>query len=225
LARQHPMIKKLRYCFLLVLLLHLLFFLGFTVVLVDADENKPPEQDEESKAQRVLPSYVYQEQPPPAQQNTLETKPSLLKPVTADSAKNGILKPKAAIPKPPAAQSPPTMIGRPSKSESGAPHSDPANLVADKPTDKPLIKLLSRATGAKLFYPKSAQDFHITGMVRIQFYITPQGYVSQVVLLQSSGSSMLDDAGIYAISNISPVKGVDVYLKKPRTLSVGIIFG
>jgi TonB family protein len=217
--------KKLRFCFLIVLLLHLLFFLGFTVVLVEADDNKPPEQDEESKAQRVLPSYVYQEQPPPAQlQNTLEEKPSLLKPVTKDTAKNGILKPKTPTPKP-ASSAEPTMIGKPSSTQSGAPHSDPANLVADKPTDKPLIKLLSRATGAKLFYPKSAQDFHITGMVRIQFYITPQGYVSQVVLLQSSGSSQLDEAGLYAISNISPVKGVDLYLKKPRTLSVGIIFG
>jgi TonB family protein len=218
------MIKKLRFCFLVVLLLHLLFFLGFTVVLVEADDNKPPEQDEESKAQRVLPSYVYQEQPPPAPQNSLEEKPSLLKPVTTDTAKNGILKPKTPTPKP-ASSAEPTMIGKPSTSQSGAPHSDPANLVADKPTDKPLIKLLSRATGAKLFYPKSAQDFHITGMVRIQFYITPQGYVSQVVLLQSSGSSQLDEAGLYAISNISPVKGVDLYLKKARTLSVGIIFG
>jgi TonB family protein len=218
------MIKKLRYCFLLVLLLHLLLFLGFTVVLVEQDQNTPPEQDEESKAQKVLPSYVYQEQPPPAPQNSPAEKPSLLKPTTANTAKNGILKPKTATPKTPS-QTAVTMIGKPSKTQSGAPHSDPANLVADKPTDKPLIKLLSRATGAKLFYPKSAQDFHITGIVRIQFYITPEGMVSQVVLLQSSGSSMLDEAGLYAISNISPVKGVDVYLKKPRTLTVGIIFG
>ncbi|MES2217416.1 MAG: TonB family protein [Pseudomonadota bacterium] len=220
------MIKKLRYCFLLVLLLHLLLFLSFTVVLIEQDQNTPPEQDEESKAQKVLPSYVYQEQPPPAPQNSPAEKPSLLNPTTDNTAKNGILKPKAAPPKQPAAAATPTtMIGKPSKTQSGAPHSDPANLIADKPTDKPLIKLLSRATGAKLFYPKSAQDFHITGIVRIQFYITPEGVVSQIVLLQSSGSSQLDEAGLYAISNISPVKGVDVYLKKPRTLTVGIIFG
>jgi TonB family protein len=219
------MIKKLRYCFLLVLLLHLLLFLGFTLVLVDPELNTPPEQDEESKAQRVLPSYVYQEQPPPAPQDSPAAKPSLLMPTADNTAKNGILKPTTPTPKRAATAAIPTMIGKPSKTQSGAPHADPANLVADKPTDKPLIKLLSRATGAKLFYPKSAQDFHITGMVRIQFYITPAGYVSQVVLLQTSGSAMLDQAGLYAISNISPVKGVDAYLKQPRTLSVGIIFG
>jgi protein TonB len=218
------MTKKLRYCFLLVLLLHLLLFFSFSVVLVASEEETKPEMDEESKAEKILPSYVYREQPTLPAQPALPAPLSLDNSPTKETSKQGILKAQKEAPK--AAPKPEeTRIGEPSKTQSGAPHADPANLIADKPTDKPLIKLLIRATGAHLFYPKAAQDFRIMGIVRLQFHITPEGIVSEVKLLRTSGSSLLDDAGLYAINHISPVKGVDAYLKEPRTLSVGIIFG
>jgi protein TonB len=217
------LLKNLKYCFLLVLLLHVLFFLGFTLEFYFQEA---PDMDRETQAQHVLPAYVADQEPSPPQQQQTAPQPSLADKAEAKTpvSDNGILKP-TKQPEKTIATAQPTESSRPKpKTKSGAPDPAPANLVADKETDKPLIKLLSRATGAKLRYPKTAQDFHITGMVRISFYITPEGIVSQVVMLKSSGHKMLDDAAMSAITQISPVDGVNKFLHSPRTLTVGIIF-
>jgi TonB family protein len=223
------MLKKLinwKYCLLLVLLLHLLLLVSFSWTYVfDEDElQQKPEMDAETKADRVLPSYVYQEHPSeievPASQAATK---ALVK--STPTAIDGILKPKPDPSKNTALTKAENSPQQQALTKGGADKADPANLIADKETDKPLIKILSRATGKYLFYPKAAQDFHITGVVSIKFYLTPDGTVNQVSLLESSGSSQLDAAGLYAIRHISPVLGVAPYVPVARFLTVGIIFG
>jgi periplasmic protein TonB len=219
------MIRKLRYCFLLVLLLHLLLLLSFTVILTEAEPppSATPEEDAEQKAEKVLPAYVFQQQ---TKQDASPALPTLAaSDATRTTSPDGMLKSQTAAKPTIAKRKVEEQIGRQIKTESGGPKNDGTTIIADKPTDKPLIKLLSRATASKLRYPKSAQDFQITGVVRIGFTITPAGIVSQVSLIKSSGSAMLDNAGLTAISSISPVSGVEDYLKETRFLTVSIIFG
>ena len=220
------MIRKLRYCFLLVLLLHLLLLLSFTVVLTGFEPPPPPstpEEDAENKAEKVLPAYVFQQQPKqvanPVSLAQTQTPPA------KEVAANGILKAPTPAPQQIPKRNVEEQVGRQTKEESGGPKNDGTTIIADRPTDKPLIKLLSRATASKLRYPKSAQDFQITGTVHLGFNITPAGIVSDVKVIHSSGSSMLDEAALTAISSISPVYGVEPYLPEARYITVGIIFG
>jgi TonB family protein len=211
--------KKLQYCFWLVLIAHLLLFLSFTVVLMQSQPEDtplpPPEEDAENSGHKPVPAYVYQE---PQQPMIAAEKPQS----EVDTA--GILKPQEKTPPQQKINTQSAEKTKPSPPEKTPLGKDPTNLFADKQTDKPLIKLLSRATGKKLVYPKSAQDFRVTGKASVRFYLTPDGVVSDVMLVGSSGSSVLDDAALTAVAAISPVRGVKVYLPEARYLVVGIIF-
>jgi protein TonB len=207
------MMKKLQYCFWLVLLAHLLLFLSFAVTLIQLQQApETPDEDAENSAPKPVPSYVYQEPQKPLM--TAENQ----QPVASD----GLIKPKNPAPGEPAntatkhdasAETRPTKAG-----------TDPATVIANKKTDKLLIKLLSRATSKKLVYPKSAQDFRVTGKVEVRFYLTPDGQISDITLVGSSGSDVLDEAALNAVRATSPVQGVDAYLSNPKYLVVGIIF-
>ena len=215
------MLKQWRWrnYFFLVISAHLLLFLSCAIVLVQPVLITKPEMDQTFKAEKILPSYVYAAAAPGV---TADTAPAMQTAVAEPLA------PKAsATPATPVSTSSHalTQHGELSTADGGAPETGTANLVADDPTDKPLIKILSRATGAKLLYPKVAQDFQIMGTVKISFYLTPAGAVNQVTLLQSSGNHLLDDAALYAVNHIAPVAGVNAYLKRAKTLTVGIIFG
>lgn len=209
-------LKKIKYCFLLVLLLHFFGLLGFSIIILPFEEaQKKPEADAETKADRILPAYVYHD--------TASAQPTQTSAAAATTDPDGILKPKTAPTKATDSQQD-NASSSTDPALSGASQTGPANLIADNPTDKPLIKLLSRAAGAKLLYPKVAQDFRITGTVHISFKLAPNGVVSEVTLLQSSGSKQLDRAAMAAIIGMSPVHGVDAYVSSPRVLTVGVIF-
>jgi TonB family protein len=217
LLTQSSMLRKLHYCFWLVILAHLILFLGLTLKIF---YNETPEMYAARNVQKILPAYFYKDESNPTQQNNFMQETQTKK-MTAD---NGILKQtKDSIEK---NLFPPQDIKRKAKiaEQSAAPEQAPVNLIADKSTDKPLIKLLSRAAAKNLVYPKSARDFLVTGTAHIQFYIFPDGRVSNITLLQSSGSSVLDDAALFAIREMSPVRGVSLYLPAARYITVGIIF-
>jgi protein TonB len=207
------MMKKIQYCFWLVLLAHLLLFFSFALTLVQLQQQpEAPDEDAENSAAKPVPSYVYQEPQKPA--------------VTAENqlpvASDRLIKQPHPTPKQlanTATQQEKSLPAKPAKAGT-----DPDTVMANNKTDKPLIKLLSRATSKKLAYPKSAQDFHVTGKTNVRFYLTPDGQVSDVTLVGSSGSDVLDEAALNAIRAISPVKGVNTYLSYPKYLVVGIIF-
>lgn len=90
--------------------------------------------------------------------------------------------------------------------------------------NQPLLKLLYMATGEHLVYPRISADFNQSGIVKIRFKIHPNGMVTNVVMLKSSGYDFLDQAGLSAISDMSPVRNVDAYLSKPEFIEVNIVF-
>ena len=197
--------KMLRYhTFWLSVLFHLLLFMSFTFVWV----HTAPEPEE--KPAYYVPSYTYQNPAPvmppaPPQKNV---------PV----AKEGIQK-KPKIPAKPTMPSANQMAKMESSKESQGLH-----LIGDKKLDKPLIKLLGMAISRHLSYPKIAADFNVRGMVGVGFTVYPDGHVTDVQLVKSSGADVLDKAALAAVGAISPVNGVGQYLPEAKFLVVGFIF-
>lgn len=207
----------------LALLVHLLIFAGFTLQFIGA-----PAKEEEDKP---LPAYIYHDDnprptpdkmpttaddaPPPEPQGS----PGNPAPKQIETDPNGILAPQKVSTAQPAQQ-----VGQTKTSSYQVP-AGAINFKAKNEVDVPLLRILSKATAAKLFFPKIAQDFQLTGRAKIRFLITPAGVVSNVTLVESSGAGVLDQAALETMNAISPVQGVEPYLKEPQYLVVDLIYG
>jgi TonB family protein len=209
---------------LLALLAHLIFFTGmalqFHFTPVDFEVN------------RALPAYMYHDDKPPrptpnTMPETTENEPppqpqeeasAASDPTKGETSVNGIL----------SAQKPSTTEQSKTEGQTRSFHykvpTGSINFKAEKQVDRPLLRILSIATSAKLFYPKIAEDFRISGTCKIRFRITPEGEVSDVSVVESSGAGVLDSAGLETIKAISPVEGVGPYLKEPQYLVVALIY-
>lgn len=196
-----------RNSFCLAVILHALLLLGFSVVLVlpHADEPRPD---------ITIPSYVYHEAPKQAEAKApSETHEA--------QAKNGIEKAEQTQAQPEAEQKQPSEpqvlnISKPT---------EPVRLIGDKTIEAPLLTLLGKALTKKLKYPKIALDFSIRGTAVIGFLLQPDGTVLNAQLVRTSGAGVLDAEAIRAIYAISPLMHTDTYLKEPKYLLIGIIFG
>jgi len=207
--------KQVKKYFWLALLAHLFLFLSLSFNLVFE-----PDQLFEKKSDRYLPAYIYQQdsaaqKPLPSQipiPRAQETPPQPL-----ESNPDAIALKKIEVQqKAQAAQK---------HSRSAAAFIEAESLKTGKPHDEPLLKELSRATAAKLYYPPEAAAYHIKGTVTISFLLFPDGTVSEVAVAQSSGFRILDLAAFNTIKSISPVRDANLYLTKPRYILAGIIFG
>jgi TonB family protein len=193
---------------LLALLAHCLLFLSFAVNL-----HFQPAQME----MKPLPAYIYREEKyspqtlpsPPVQQPILE-KPQV-------TSKVGIEKPAPEKPKVAQAKAATLSMGNGMQNVN-------LMLKSKNNMDKPLLNLITKAVAAHLAYPKIAMDFHLRGRALIGFIIYPDGHLTDVTLLQSSGTEVLDEAAVATINKISPVKNVAPYLTKEEPLVMGIIF-
>ena len=210
---------------LLALLAHLLVFITFSIQL----KNSLPEiQEEEDKA---LPAYMYHDDSPPRPTPTSMPETSnyspppepaagseITIPDKTETAQDGILPTKKAV-----AVTTSENQGKAKSFRYKVPQGS-INVKAEKQVDVPLLRILSIATAAKLFYPKIAADFQVTGTVKIRFLITPEGTISNVSVVDSSGAGVLDKGALETIQAISPVKGVAPYLKEPQYLTVALIY-
>jgi TonB family protein len=208
------LIKNKHLSFGLALLLHLLLFLSMSVVWTFSSSH--PTFKEEEKPGLYIPSYVYQEAPHPIinpqeivqKKQTTEDKPTStlgIKKINANRT--------AAVQQP---KGQPIKITRRTE--------EPIHLIGKNKLVKPLIKLLARALGARLMYPKIAMDFNLRGTVYISFTVNPDGRITNIKLVKSSHAEVLDEAGLKAVAAMSPVSHVDDYLKQPESVIVGIIF-
>lgn len=112
-----------------------------------------------------------------------------------------------------------------STSQGALPFLEAESPNVGKPIDEPLLKELTRATAAKLYYPAKAAAFHIKGKVTIRFLLQPDGRVEEARVVESSGFSVLDEAALNTIRSISPVRDANLYLTKARYIHAGILFG
>jgi TonB family protein len=217
------MTRKLQTFFWLAVLLHLLLFLSITVQLVWFPSK---DYSEKSDGEKAMPAYIYHEDHPrptpavmpnnasPPPENPPQ--PEVIK--KEEVSVNGILKAQPEA-------KPEVSHEKQSKSYSYSVPAGSVNLKSDKQVDQPLLRILSIATAAKLFYPKAAQDFRVEGTAVIRFLISPDGRLSDINLVSSTGAGVLDQAALQTMNAISPVKGVELYLKEPRYLVVNLIYG
>ena len=187
----------------LSILLHLLL-----LAVVIFHFNYPMTMRLEEKPALYIPSYTYSEPSQPTQvaQNQ-QTKPS---------SKNGIEKPVKQEVLADSADSKEAL--QYSKNEQGV------HFIGQKKLNDPLIKLLGIALSAHLIYPPSAVDFRVTGVVHVGFVIHPNGQVTNIQILKSSGVGVLDDAAMTAATMMGIVRGVEQYLSKPKFIAIGIVF-
>ncbi len=181
-----PQPKKIQTCFWLALLAHLLLVLGYSVVFVMS----PPEPVEDTAI--YLPAYVYH------QPTTRAPQPSAShsKPILKETPKAQIATQKVAteakpqnhrtLPQKTIAQEF-DLPASPTSQSANSPYSSAPNFVENKNVAKPLLKLLTQATAAHFTYPSIAQDFRMTGSVRIRFLLYPDGHLSEVSVVKSSG--------------------------------------
>src|SRR3990167_8137821 len=73
---------------------------------------------------------------------------------------------------------------------------DPVHLIGKQKMTKPLIKIIGQALTARLVYPKIAIDFRLKGIAYVGFVIHPNGQVTDVQLVKSSGTQVLDMAAL-----------------------------
>lgn len=196
-----------RHSFWLALGLHMLALLTATIVLINPHVPEPrPEVN--------IPSYVYHETlQAPAEKSQPKSNPP--------QPQNGFEKPQPNEPEQTqegntTSQMQVINISKPS---------EPVHLIGDKTIDAPLLTLIGKALTRQLIYPKIALDFNIRGTPLIGFLLHPDGTISDVQLVRSSGAGVLDSEAIRAALSISPLKHVNAYLQEPKYLVIGIIFG
>lgn len=207
--------QRYRAPFLLSLVGHLLLVVNFTFAFMIY---RPKAED---KPNIYVPAYVYQPSvvmPPPQhaapQQHVAEK--------NNPTAKDGILKPATHAVQTNSQSSPNQFYQL--KPLQYTPHSEPPDEKSDPKVNIPLLNLLHDAVAKHLVYPKAAVDFNESGTVKVGFLIYPNGEISQVTLLHSSGSDILDNAAIAAVNEMWPVPNVNKYIKKPEFVAGYIVF-
>lgn len=102
---------------------------------------------------------------------------------------------------------------------------EPIYMIGDdsRPAD-PLIKLLGRSLSAHFSYPRAAGQFGIRGRVIIKLTLHPEGYYSNIQMMQSSENRDLDSAALYAVNSAPTIVGADRFISKPKTFVIGFVF-
>lgn len=223
-----------RHTIWLSLLGHLLLLTSFTLVLFFAPKHELPS----SSAPAAVPSYLAQtpEAPAAAEEPVMKASSQSeqqMQETPKETAKEGIEKPvsmKAAsqkTAKPAKPQRREMRFSRDAVPEdiTNPMDQEPLHLVGDSKIIKPLIKILARALARHLTYPRVAAELNLRGVVVVGFVLNPEGYVTEVRVMKSSGTGVLDEEAREAVSAMSSVGDVHAYVEKPEFMTVGIIFG
>lgn len=218
------MTKTLRKPLIISLLLHLLLVINVSGVLFIY---RPKAED---RPYVYTPSYLYHPKmvmPPMPQSHMVQHKQShVAAQKTVPTARDGIEKPvpihQIRSENQPQEMNPNQLYQL--KPLQYSPHSEPPDEKSDTKVNIPLLNLIHEAVASRLVYPKAAIDFNESGTVKIGFVIYPNGELTDVTLVQSSGSDILDNAALTAVNTMWPVHGVDKYLTKPRYIAGYIVF-
>jgi len=223
-----------RHSIWLSLLLHALMISSFIVVL-----HFSPVEVHQPKPAMYIPSYALSSPEPPTQETQQmrpqpeptpkppepEQKPVENVKAQTDKSVIPIKKETEAVKKTPKTAPKKTATkNRAIDNSKVISDEQPVHLIGDKPSNDPLIKLLGKAISARLVYPRSAADFNIKGTAYVGFTLHPNGELTGIKIMQSSGADVLDGAALRGIRAISPLGGANQYVPKDRFLVVGIIF-
>ncbi|MCD6038889.1 MAG: hypothetical protein K0S27_289 [Gammaproteobacteria bacterium] len=215
-----------RNSFWLSLFFHCLLFSGISFVWLSS--SKLIKTKEEDKPSLSIPAYVYHNEAAPLMEpssipdhlSTAKTQQKILPP----SSQKQIATSKLGIEKPLRRHISSSFNITHPIDISRSPETEPVHLIGDKKIDKPLLTLLGKALTRHLVYPKSALDLNVKGTSVIGFLLYPDGQITDVQLLQTSGAEVLDQSALAAAKAIGPVAQVSQYLDQPKWMVIGIIY-
>ena len=106
-----------------------------------------------------------------------------------------------------------------------APASSIATTATDASQNNPtLVQLLHDAIQAQQRYPESALAMQRAGVVRVAFVLAPDGTVTALILLHSSGTQSLDTAAFDAIHQATPFQGIAAFIHQATRFQLDIGF-
>ena len=217
--------------FWLSVLLHLLLFVIFSTVFVFKPEKK-------KLPNLYVPSYVYKGAITPSVQSYRATNASPSKAANTSSrqqltharriqqrqeslatSKQGLL-PNSLL------ASTYSMLQNEQRSSlSMKKEEDPIYMIGDENSiADPLVKLVGRALSAHFEYPKMAGEFGIRGRTVLGMTLHPEGYFTDVVMLESSNNEDLDAAALRAVNMAPKVFGADRFISEPKHFVIGFVF-
>jgi TonB family protein len=104
-------------------------------------------------------------------------------------------------------------------------YNDPIYLIGDTAKyPNLLVKLLAYALSANFHYPEIAGRFGIKGKVIIGMTLYPDGHLSDIEILSSSGDLNLDNAALYAVNRASKIKKAHQFISQPKHFIIGFVF-
>jgi TonB family protein len=102
---------------------------------------------------------------------------------------------------------------------------EPVLMIGDPNTPAdPLIKLMARSLSTYFRYPDTEGMMGIKGRVLVKLTLHPEGYYSDIQLIQSSDNGSLDAAALFAVNKAPKVIGADRFMQKPKRFLVGFVF-
>lgn len=87
-----------------------------------------------------------------------------------------------------------------------------------------LTELLHTAIQNAQQYPASAQEMGREGRSTVSFILHPDGTVSDLKLLHSSGTTSIDNAALAAVHNAAPFPQVNKYLQTAKPYQLDVVF-
>lgn len=87
-----------------------------------------------------------------------------------------------------------------------------------------LLALLHQAIQKHQQYPENAQEMRRQGRVTVKFVLNPDGTVSNVALIKSSGTDSLDHAALAAINDAAPYVFVNHYIHSSQEYRIDVVF-
>lgn len=99
------------------------------------------------------------------------------------------------------------------------------NVMGEKKikTTQTLLMLLHAAISEVQTYPESAIELNQQGSVGVGFTLYPDGHITNVNIIQSSGYPVLDSEALRAM-NVAHVSAAHLYIQKPHYFTVDINF-
>ena len=79
-----------------------------------------------------------------------------------------------------------------------------------------LIAMVYHDIAAHKTYPDMAQQLNQTGVATVSFMLHPNGNITGLTLVHSSGYEDLDQAALAAVTAAQPFPGIHAYLHQPR---------
>ena len=224
-------VKKMlfRGSFLIAILLHALFLLSVSFVLI----SQPNEMEKPHKllVPNYVPSYMYTGTVSPPTPNKSAQKATAAKKTPSE---NLAVSHKAALsqPKQPEHEKSVLEMSRDvlqqdqfTREMERSKNAEPMLLIGEiSQYADPLIKLVGRSLSANFRYPKMEGSFGVRGKVLVEMILHPEGYFSDVRIVETSNNDHFDSAALYAVNKAPKVVGADRLLSQPKYLVVGFIF-